>query len=51
VTEPDEIAPALARALEIVNGGHTAVVEFITARSPHMLGHLFRGDGAEAGGE
>lgn len=51
VTEPDEIAPALERAVRVVASGHTAVVEFVTARTPHMLGYLFREDGADAGGE
>lgn len=51
VTEPGEIAAALERAVDIVAGGHTAVVEFVTARTPHMLGYLFREGGADAGGE
>jgi thiamine pyrophosphate-dependent acetolactate synthase large subunit-like protein len=51
VSEPDEIRPALERAVQTVTGGRTAVVEFITARTPHMLGYLWRGEGADAGGE
>jgi thiamine pyrophosphate-dependent acetolactate synthase large subunit-like protein len=51
VSEPDDIAPALERAIAVVEGGRTAVVEFITARTPHMLGSLFREGGADAGGE
>jgi acetolactate synthase I/II/III large subunit len=51
VAEPGAVRPALARAIDTVNGGRTAVVEVITARAPHMLGHLWRGGGAEGGGE
>jgi len=49
VTLPDEIRPALERGIEAVNGGRTAVVEVITARAPHMLGHLWHGGAAEGG--
>ena len=51
VADPDEIAPALRRAIDCVEGGRTAVVEFVTARTPHMLGYLFREDGGDGGGE
>jgi len=50
VTEPDQIRPGLERAIAIVDGGRTAMVEVITSRAPHMLGHLWRG-GAPEGGE
>jgi acetolactate synthase-1/2/3 large subunit len=49
VTLPDQIRPALERGIDAVNGGRTAVVEVITSRAPHMLGHLWHGGAAEGG--
>ena len=41
VDEPAQIRSALESAIAGVNGGRTHVVEFVTARSPHMLSKLF----------
>ena len=40
VEDPERIRPALEHAIRAVGEGTTAVVEIITARTPHMLGHL-----------
>jgi len=40
VEDPQRIKPALEHAIRAVGEGTTAVVEVITARTPHMLGHL-----------
>ena len=45
VEDPEAIKPALQRALRTVSGGRTAVVEVITARTPHILGHLLGHEG------
>jgi len=50
VDDPDRIGPALEEAIACVERGRTALVEFITARSPHMLSYLWRGDAAGEGG-
>ena len=47
VEDPAAIRPALDAAIRSVQDGHTNVVEFVTARSPHILGHLL---GREVGG-
>lgn len=47
VEDPEAIRPALERAIRTVTGGRTTVVEVITARTPHILGHLL---GREGGG-
>ena len=47
VEDPEGIRPALEAAIRSVQAGNTNLVEFITARTPHILGHLL---GREGGG-
>ncbi len=41
VEDPEHIRPALERGVHGVEAGRTHLVEFVTARSPHMLSKLF----------
>lgn len=42
VEDPDEVRPALERAIRVVQGGQTSVVEVVIARVRHSLSHLYR---------
>ena len=46
VEDPEQVRAALERAIATVESGRTCVVEFITARTPHMLSELFTREAA-----
>ncbi|HZP96384.1 MAG TPA: thiamine pyrophosphate-dependent enzyme [Candidatus Limnocylindria bacterium] len=49
VDDPEQIRPALERAVRTVQGGRTSVVEFVTSRAPHIVSGLW-GKKASGGG-